>query len=73
MVNLSSDGIRSAAYNTVHEDLVGDIEEEEAVGAYSGRSEGVCLAWGTGESIKEPSVGFAVFFGETIGNLLFVI
>mmetsp|Transcript_13979 Transcript_13979/g.20877 ORF Transcript_13979/g.20877 Transcript_13979/m.20877 type:complete len:212 (+) Transcript_13979:18-653(+) len=68
VVNLSSIGVSSTSYYTLNKNLIGYIEEKEAVSLKSGSGKSLGLSRCTRESVKKPSVGFAVVFLKTIAD-----
>ena len=69
MVNLPSNRIGATTDDTLHENLVGNIEEKEAIRRNSSSGKSISLSGGTRESIKEPSTLLAIRLVKTILDL----
>mmetsp|Transcript_65162 Transcript_65162/g.132552 ORF Transcript_65162/g.132552 Transcript_65162/m.132552 type:complete len:515 (+) Transcript_65162:119-1663(+) len=66
VVDLSGFGIGAAPDDAFDQDLVGDVQEQEAIGGAAGVGKGLGLCGGTGESIEQPTLLLAVGFVETV-------
>mmetsp|Transcript_21294 Transcript_21294/g.43795 ORF Transcript_21294/g.43795 Transcript_21294/m.43795 type:complete len:248 (+) Transcript_21294:315-1058(+) len=66
VVDLSGLGIGSASNDTFHQDFVGNVEEQEAIGGTASFGKGLGLGGGSRESIEQPTLFLAIGFLETI-------
>ena len=71
MINLSSDRIGTTTNDTLDKNIVGDIEEKEAVSRNSSSGKSIGLGWSTGETIEKPSTLLAIRLVKAILDLLF--
>ena len=69
MVNLSSSRIGATTDDTLHENLVGNIEEKEAIRRNSSSGKSIGLSRGSRESIEKPSTLLAIRLVKTILDL----
>ena len=73
MVNLSSDRIGTTTDDTLDKNIVGDIEEKEAVSRNSSSGKSIGLGRSAGETIEKPSTLLAIRLVKAILDLLFHI
>ena len=73
MINLSSDRIGTTTNDTLDKNIVGDIEEKEAVSGNPSSGKSIGLGWSAGETIEEPSTLLAIRLVKAILDLLFHI
>ena len=71
MINLSSDRIGTTTNDTLDKNIVGDIEEKEAVSRNPSSGKSIGLGWSAGETIEEPSTLLAIRLVKAILDLLF--
>ena len=69
MVDLSGLRIGTTSHDALDEDVVGHVEEDEAVGGDAGGGEGLGLGGGAGEAVEEPAGFYTVGFVESVFNL----
>mmetsp|Transcript_19530 Transcript_19530/g.30138 ORF Transcript_19530/g.30138 Transcript_19530/m.30138 type:complete len:245 (-) Transcript_19530:139-873(-) len=66
MINFTGFRVSPAANNTFDKDLIGNIEEDEAISRNTGLGESVGLSRSARKSIKKPSLFLAIFLVQSV-------